>query len=72
MASKDNLSISFKVKYNFICIRLKLSHAYRYRLEQYCGKRERRKFARTRKICINYAPINVKLLGGEAGQRRGI
>ena len=53
MASKDNLSISIKVKYNFICIQLILSHAYRYRLEQYCGKRERGKFARTRKICEN-------------------
>ena len=48
MASKDNLSISLKVKYNFICTRLKLSHAYRYR--QYCGKRERGKFAN--QICL--------------------
>ena len=50
MASKDSLSISFKAKYNFICIRLKLPHAYRYRLEQYCGKRERGKFAN--QICL--------------------
>ena len=50
MASKDNLSISLKVKYNFICIRLILSHAYRYRLEQYCEKRERGKFAN--QICL--------------------
>ena len=42
MTSKDNLSISLKVKYNFICIRM--SHAYRYRVEQYSEKRERRKF----------------------------
>ena len=42
MTSKDNLSISLKVKYNFICIRM--SHAYRYRLEQYSGKRERGTF----------------------------